>query len=106
MFIQFYSKLVECLPTKELSHSLMSQGLITLMDYEYITCPTTSHRGAAILLLNRVSTMLKEGSVVPFQMLLDVMQKHGNDAIVSLSSEIQRLLNKHDGKNQTLWSNV
>ncbi|XP_065908019.1 uncharacterized protein [Dysidea avara] len=96
VFKQYYSKLVDCLPAKELSHYLVSQGVITLMDNEDITCPTTSRHRAAELLLSRVSTLLQEDNVVPFQMLLDVMQKYGNDAIVSLSSEIQRLLNKHN----------
>ena len=100
MFQQYYSKLVDCLPAKELSHYLVSQGVITLMDNEDINNPTISVCRAAELLLSKVSSSLKEGNVIPFKKLLDVMQKHGNDAIVSLSSEIQRLLDKNDGKNK------
>lgn len=51
--------------------------------------------------MRRISLSLQDGNTVPFTKLLDVMQKHGNDAIVSLSSEILRRLHKTNGKIKT-----
>ena len=96
MFQQYYSKLVDCLPTKELSHYLVSQGVLTLMDNEDITSSTTSSAKAAEMLLSKVSHSLQKGDVVPLKKLLNVMQRYGNDAIDNLSCEIQRLLIKSD----------
>ena len=98
VFQQYYSKLFDCLPVKDLSHYLVSQGVITLMDSEDITSLTTSKNQAAEMLMHRVSLSLQDGNAAPFTKLLDVMQKHGNDAIVTLSSEILRLLHKTNGK--------
>jgi len=82
----------------------VSQGVITLMDSEDITSLTTSKNQAAEMLMHRVSLSLQDGNAAPFTKLLDVMQKHGNDAIVTLSSEILRLLHKTNGKIKNLWS--
>jgi len=97
-FQTYYSKLVDCLPTKEFSHYLVSDGVITLTESEDITSTTTRHE-AAKLLLSRVSVSLQEGNEVKFKKLLSVMRKHGNDAIASLSSEIQAHCTKTDGEN-------
>ena len=101
IFQQYYSKLVDCLPAKELSHYLVSQGVIALIENEDIISPNTSRHRATELLLSKVSLFLQEGNALPFKKLLDVMQKHGGDATVSLSSEIQKLLNKNNSKSKT-----
>jgi len=98
IFQNYYSKLVECLPTKELSHYLVSDGVITLTESEDITSLTTAREVAAEKLLGRVSASLQKGNVVKFNKLLSIMHKHGNGAIVSLSSEIQSHMNKTSGK--------
>jgi len=75
----------------------VSQGVVTLLENEDITSPTTSPRRAAELLFSRVSLALQEGNVVPLKKVLNVMQTHGNDAIVSLSREIQQKLQLDKG---------
>ena len=97
VFQEYYSKLVDCLPVKTLSHYFVSQGVVTLLENEDITSPTTSPRRAAELLFSRVSLALQEGNVVPLKKVLNVMQTHGNDAIVSLSREIQQKLQLDKG---------
>jgi len=94
VFQGYFSKLLDCLPVKQLSHYLVSQGVVTQIENEDISSPTTSPRRAAELLLSIVSLALQEDNIVPFKKVLNVMQAHGNDAIVSLSSEIQRQLDK------------
>ena len=95
---QYYSKVVDYLPTKELSHYFVSQGILTLMDNEDITSSTTSSAKASEMLLSNISLSLQKGDAVPLKKLLNVMQRYGNDTIVNLSCEIQRLLLKGESK--------
>jgi len=94
IFQEYYSMLLDCLPVKELSHYLVSHGVVTLMENEDITSPAASPRRAAELLLSIVSLALQDDNIVPFKKVLHVMQTHGNVAVVSLSREIQRQLDK------------
>jgi len=87
---------VDCLPAKELSHYLVSHGVITPMDNEEITNPNISSNKAVELLLSIVQKSLQKGNVVPFEKVVHVMQIHGNDAIVNLANEIQIHLSKSD----------
>ena len=98
VFQEYYSKFVDCLPTKELSHYLVSDGIITLIESEEITNPITSRQKATEIVLSKVFISLREGNKLVFEKLLSIMHNHGSDAIVSLSAEIRNLLSNSNGE--------
>jgi len=93
VIIKHYSKLVDTLTAKKLSHYFVAHKIISTKEDEEITKPTTSSVRAATLLLSRVINPLKAGfenCTDNFYAFLDITEQHGNDATRHLSLSIRK----------------
>ena len=98
VIIKYYSKLIDTLAAKKLSHYFVSHNIILIKEEEEITKPTTSSVRAATLLLSRVINPLKAGCASNFYTFLDITQQHGTDVIRSLSTRIRLEVAEMAGK--------
>ena len=101
VIIKYYSKLIDTLAAKKLSHYFVSHNIISTKEEEEITKPTTSSVRAATLLLSRVISPLKAGfknCACNFYTFLDITQQHGTDDIRSLSTRIRLEVAEMTGK--------
>ena len=90
LFTEYYSKLIDTLPTSDLSHYFVSHRVISLTDHDEITKPTTPSYMAVKLLLSRVSSPLREeDDIEPLNKMLAIMEHHGNNATKALSLEMR-----------------
>jgi len=97
VIIKHYSKLVDTLTAKKLSHYFVSHNIISTKEEEEITKPTTSFIRAATLLLSRVINPLKAGfenCSNNFYAFLYITEQHGNDEIRHLSTTIRKKVNE------------
>ena len=76
LFTQYYSKLMSTLPASDLSHYFVSDKIISLVDYGVIIRSTTPQK-AAELLLERISSLLKNGNNAVFSKMLLIMDRYG-----------------------------
>ena len=97
MIIKHYSKLVNALTPKTLSHYFVSHEIISTKEEEEITKPTTSSVRAATLLLSRVINPLKaefENCTDNFYIFLNITEQYGNEDIRHLSINIRKKVNE------------
>ena len=93
MMVRHYSKLVDTLTAKNLSHHFVSRKVISTKDQEEILNPTTSSVWAATVLLRRVINPLKAGyenCTDNFYVFLDIAEEHGSDSIGLLVATIRK----------------
>ena len=91
LFTQYYSKLMSTLPASDLSHYFVSDKIISLVDYGVIIRCTTPQK-AAELLLERISSLLKNGNNAVFSKMLLIMDRYGASAAKTISLEIRSTL--------------
>ena len=97
VIIKHYSKLVDTLTAKKLSHFFVSHNIISTNEEEEIAKPTTSSVRAATLLLSRVINPLRAGfenCTDNFYIFLDITEQYGNEDIRHLSTTIRKKVNQ------------
>ncbi|XP_065907322.1 uncharacterized protein [Dysidea avara] len=97
VIIKHYSKLVDALTAKTLSHYFVSHKIISTKEEEEITKPTTSSVRAATLLLSRVINPLRAGfenCTDNFYIFLNITEQYGNGDIRHLSTTIRKKVNQ------------
>ena len=92
VFIEFYSKLIDIIPAKEMVSKFISCGIITSANGEEIIKDITTSKRAATLLLNKVDNPLKMGMCEVFYKLVHIIGEHGNANTEALSLDMNRRL--------------
>jgi len=92
VFIEFYSKLVDTLPTKQLVPEFITNGIISAANGEEIMKDITTSNRAATLLLNKVDNPLKTGMCEVFYKLIYIIGEHGNADTEALSHAMLKRL--------------
>ena len=94
VFTKYYAKLVEVLPIKSLSHHFVKDEIITFDEEEDIL-QTTTHNEAASKVLRKIGHSLTAHLTASFDMLLSILEHHGDVSCTELVSEIKQDL-PHD----------
>ena len=94
VFTKYYAKLVEVLPIKSLSHHFVKDEIITFDEEEDIL-QTTTRSEAASKVLRKIGHSLTAHLTASFDMLLSILEHHGDVSCTELVSEIKQDL-PHD----------
>ena len=81
VFKASYSRLANVLPTKSLSHHLVTTGIISVDEEEEIESIPTSKEKASFV-LRKIARSLEAGLTNSFNTLLAIMRRHGGDVAV------------------------
>ena len=93
VIIKYYSKLIDTLAAKKLSHYFVSHKIISTKEEEEIIKPGASSVQAATFLLGRIIKPLRAGfenCTNNFYVFLDITEQHGNVDIKQLSTTIRK----------------
>ena len=104
VLIKNYSKLVDSLSAKKLTHNFVSHKIISPKDEEEILRPTTSTIRANTLILNKIGNPLKAGfknCSDGFYKFLDIVQDYGSFDNKSLILSIRNQLSSNNSKTDT-----
>ena len=109
VFIEYYSKLVDSIsPTaKRLATHFVPNKIISTIDEDEITKPTTPSIRAATLLLSRVANPLSAGfenCTDSFYKFLEITEKHGSQDNSDISQAIRKKLSELATANDTKTS--
>ena len=91
LFNDYYSKLVDIVPSTDLSNYFVSEKIITLEDYDKIIRSPTPQEAAKIV-LDKVLLQLQSGNSIIFNKMLLIMDHHGVATAKKLSQEIRSKL--------------
>jgi len=109
VLIDNYSKLVDSLSAKKLTHHFVSHKIISLKDEEEILGPTTSTIRANTLVLNKIANPLKaafKNCTDCFYKFLDIIEDHGSFDNKSLILSIRHQLLINNDKTNTITEEV
>jgi len=91
VFTSAYSRLSTMTDIDNLLKYFVTENLINFEDQRVIIAdPRTSEK--ARLLLEHISGPLQAGNIKPFRMMLDIMEKHGNQATKELAISVKMYL--------------
>ena len=94
VFTKHYAKLVEVLPIKSLSHHFVKDEIISF-DEEEAILQTTTRSEAAGIVLRKIGHSLTAHLTTTFDMLLSILEQHGDVSCVKLVNEMKQDL-PHD----------
>ena len=91
VFIEFFSQIVDVIPTVALSGHFVQEKIILPEDQLEIFKVTLPSKAAG-LLLNKISIPLKAGDINIFYQFLDITEQHGNIDSKTLIDDIRKTL--------------
>ena len=100
VFQDYYAALTNLLFNTDVSQYLVQARIITAQDQQTITSIATDTEKAKYVLI-KISCQLQADYAMSFIKLLEIMKKHGNDAMQERSATIQDKIketHKHKGQ--------